>query len=92
MLHHCIEGEKVGVHGSKVVDVDCRHSPCPGGTPAPPGERGESPPPYCSSLTPPLDGRGVSPLVNGLHGDEGTRAPPRLDLSFSSLLFHVPVF
>ena len=46
MLHHCIEGEKVGVHGSKVVDVDCRHSPCPGGTPAPPGERGREPPSF----------------------------------------------
>ena len=37
MLHRCIEGEKVGVDGSKVVDVDRRHDPCPGGTPAPPG-------------------------------------------------------
>ena len=43
MLHRCIEGEKVGVDGSKIVGVDRRHDPCPGGTPAPPGERGESP-------------------------------------------------
>ena len=38
MLHRCIEGEKVGVDGSKIVDVDHHHDPCPGGTPAPPGE------------------------------------------------------
>jgi hypothetical protein len=44
VLHLCIEGERVGVDGSKIVDVDRRHDPCPGGTPAPPGERGgESP-------------------------------------------------
>ena len=41
MLHRCIEGEKVGVDGSKIVDVDRRHDPSPGGTPALPGERGE---------------------------------------------------
>ena len=40
MLHRCIEGERVGVDGSKIVDVDRRHDPCPGGVPAPPGERG----------------------------------------------------
>ena len=44
MLHCCIEGEKVGVDGSKIVDVDRRHDPCPGGTPATPGERGREPP------------------------------------------------
>ena len=45
MLHRCIEGDKVGVESSKIVDVDRRHDPCPGGTPAPQGERGggESP-------------------------------------------------
>ena len=42
-LHRCTEGEKVGVDGSKVVDVDHRHDPCPGGAPAPLGERGRSP-------------------------------------------------
>ena len=42
---------------------------------------GESPPPYSSSLTSPLDGRRVSPLVHGLHGVGEARAPPRLDLS-----------
>ena len=47
---------------------------------------GESPPPY-SSLTSSLDGRRVSPLVHGLHGSGWARAPPRLDLSLSVLLF-----
>ena len=49
MLHHFIEGEKVGVDGSKIVDVDHRHDPCPGGTLVPPGERGREPPPSSSS-------------------------------------------
>ena len=42
---------------------------------------GDSPPPSSSSLTSPLDGRRVSPLVLGSHGVGGVRAPPRLDLS-----------
>ena len=46
MLHRCIEGEKVGVDGSKIVDVDRRHDPCPGGTPAPPEARGREPPSF----------------------------------------------
>ena len=44
---------------------------------------GESPPPSSSSLTLSLGGRRVSPLVHGLHGGGGARAPPRLDLSLS---------
>ena len=44
MLHRCIEGERVGVDGSKIVDVDRRHDPSPGGTPAPLRERGREPP------------------------------------------------
>ena len=44
MLHRCIEGEKVGVDGSKIVDVDRRHDRCPGGTLAPPEARGREPP------------------------------------------------
>ena len=49
---------------------------------------GESPPSSSSSLTFPLDGRRVSPLVLGFHGGEGAGAPPRLDLSLSlSLCF-----
>ena len=55
----------------------------PGGVPAPPEARGESPPLSSSSLTFSLDGRRVSPLVHGLHGVGGARAPPRLDLSLS---------
>ena len=43
MLHRCIEGEKVGVDGSKIVDVDHRLDRCPQDTPAPPEARGESP-------------------------------------------------
>ena len=54
---------------------------------------GESPPSSSSPLTSPLDGRRVSPLVHGLHGGGGARAPPRLDLSLffsalSDLAFH----
>ena len=52
MLHRCIEGEKVGVDGSKVVGVDRRHDPC-GGTPVTPGKRGREPPPSTSSLASP---------------------------------------
>ena len=48
---------------------------------------GESPPPSYSSLTSSLDGRRVSPLVLGLHGMGGARAPPRLDLSLCLSLF-----
>ena len=59
----------------------------PGGTPAPPEARGKSPPPSSSSLTSSLDGRRVSPLVLGLHGMGGARAPPRLDLSLCLSLF-----
>ena len=40
-----------------------------------------------SSLTSSLDGRRVSPLVHGLHGKGGARAPPRLDLSLCLSLF-----
>ena len=53
MLHCCIEGEKVGVDGSKVVDVDLRHDPSPGDTLAPPSERGRETPPSSSSLASP---------------------------------------
>ena len=59
----------------------------PGGTPVPPEARGESPPPSSYSLTFSLDGRRVSPLVLGLHGVGGARAPPRLDLSLCLSLF-----
>ena len=91
MLHRCIEGEKVGDDGSKIVDVDRRLDPCPGGTPAPPEVRGREPPFFFffffffRDLS--LDGRRVSPLVHGLHGGGGARAPPRLDLSICLSLF-----
>ena len=48
---------------------------------------GEKPPSSSSSLTFSLDGRRVSPLVLGLHGMGGARAPPRLDLSLSVSAF-----
>ena len=49
--------------------------------------RGEGDPSSSSSLTSSLDGRRVSPLVLGLHGVGGARAPPRLDLSLCFSLF-----
>ena len=69
MLHRCIEGERVGDDGEEVVGVDCHCDDGPDGVPAPPGERGREPPSSSSSsssLTFPLDGRRVSPLVHGL--------------------------
>ena len=42
---------------------------------------GEGPPSSSSSLTFSLDGRRVSPLVLGLHGMGGVRAPLRLDMA-----------
>ena len=89
MLHRCIEGEKVGVDGSKIFDVDRCPDRCPDGTPAPPGERGREPPSFFF-LGLPLDGRRVPPLVLGLHGGRGAGAPLRLDLPLCSLLFRVP--
>ena len=91
MLHHCIEGQRVGVDGSKIVDVDRRHDPCPGSILVPSGERGREPPSFFFFLELPLDGRRVPPLFHGLHGGGGAGAPPRLDLSLCSLLFHVPL-
>ena len=55
MLRHCIEGDRVGVDGSKVVDVDRRHDPCPGGTPAPPGERERAPSFFFLGLPPRME-------------------------------------
>ena len=49
--------------------------------------RGEGAPSSSSSLTSSLDGRRVSPMVLGLHGVGGARAPPRLDLSLCLSLF-----
>ena len=86
-MHRYIEGENVGVDDSKIVDVDPCHDPCPGGTPAPPGEREREPPSFFFFLSLPLDGRRVPPMVHGLHGCGGARAPPRLELSICPLLF-----
>ena len=90
MLHRCIEGEKVGVDGTKVVDVDRRHDPSPGGTPAPPEARGREPPSFFFFLGLPLDGRRIPRVVHGLHGGGGAGAPPRLDLPLCSPLFRAP--
>ena len=89
MLHCCIEGERVGVDGRKIVDVDRHDDPCPDGTPAPPGERGRAPTSFFFFLGLPLDGRRVPPLVHGLHGGGGAGARPRLDLPLCSLLVRV---
>jgi len=51
------------------------------------GEGASSSSSSSSSLTSSLDGRRVSPLVLGLHGMGGARAPPRLDLSLCLSLF-----
>ena len=87
MLHRCIEGEKVGVYGRKIVDVHRHHDPSPDDIPSPPGERGREPPSFFLFLGLPLDGRRVLPLVHGLHGGGGAGAPPRLDLPLCSLVF-----
>ena len=87
MLHRCIEGERVGDDGGEVVGVDHRHDDGPDGVPVPPGERWREPPFFFFFLGLPLDGRRVSPLVLGLHGGGGARAPSRLDLSLCFLLF-----
>ena len=92
MLHRCIEGEKVGVDGSKIVDVDRCHDPSPAALRRHRDIGGESPPPSSSSLASPLDGTRVPPLVHGLHGAGGVGAPLRLDLPLCSLLFRIFYF
>ncbi len=82
-----VEGDEDVGEDDRGVGVDCGDDDGPGGVPAPPGERGRGPPPPSSSLTSPLDGRRVSPLVHGLHGGGGARAPSRLDLSLCLSLF-----
>ena len=92
MLHCCIEVERVGVDGGEVVGVDRRHDDCPGGVPAPPGERGREPPSFFFFLGLPLDGRRVPPLFHGHHGSRRGGAPPRLDLSLSVLFCFASLF
>ena len=82
-------GEDGGGVGEDHGDDDGGH----GSVPTPPEERGEGPPSSSSSLTSSLDGRRVSPLVLGLHGMGGARAPSRLDLSLClSICFYVLLF
>ena len=92
VLHRCIEGEKVGVDCSKIVDVDRRHDPCPGGTPAPPGERGREPPSFFFFLG--LLPRWEEGFPSGPWPSwrRRGRSPSRLDLPLCSLLFFLPVF
>ena len=55
------------------------------------GSKGERAPSFFFFLDLPLDGRRVSPLVLGLHGVGGARAPSRLDLSLCfCVLFFCP--
>ena len=54
-------GEGIGVDSSKIVDVDRRPDRCPGGTPAPPGERGREPPSFLFFLGLPLRWEESSP-------------------------------
>ena len=77
MLHRCIKEERVGVDGSKIVDVDCRPDRCPSGTPVPPEVRGSEPPFFFLDVLPrwekgfpsgpwsPWRGRGESPSEIG---------------------------
>ena len=72
------------------VGVDCGDDDGPSGVLVPPGERGRGAPSSSSSsssLSFPIDGRRVSPMVHGLHGVGGARAPQRLDLSLCLSLF-----
>ena len=80
-------GGRVGDDGGEVVGVDCDDDDGPGGIPVPPKARGREPPSFFFFLDLSLDGRRVSPLVLGLHGMGGARAPPRLDLSLCLSLF-----
>ena len=88
MLHRCIEGEKVGVDGSKIVGVDRRHDPSPGGVPAPPRERGREPPSFFFLGLPPSWEEG-SPLCSMDSKAVEGREPLRDWMSLCPLVFHV---
>ena len=90
MLHRCIEGEKVGVDGSKIIDVDCRPDRCPGGTPVPSEARGREPPSlfFFLGLLPRWEKGFPSGPWSPWHGRGET--PPRLDLPLCPLLFRAP--
>ena len=82
------EGDEDVGEGDRGVGVDRRHTMMASAVFRCHRERGgESPPSSPSSLIFSLDGRRVSPLVHGLHGGGGARAPPRLDLSLCLSLF-----
>ena len=82
------EGDEDVGEDDRGVGVDRRHTMMAPTTLQRHQERGgESPHPSSFSLTTPLDGRRVAPLVLGLHGMGGARAPLRLDLSLCLSLF-----
>src|SRR3989337_2279323 len=81
VLHHCIEGERVGVDGGEVVGVDRRHDGSPGGAPAPPKERGREPPSFFFLLSLPTRWEESFPSGPWLPWLPEGRSPPRLDLS-----------
>ena len=85
MLHRCIEGERVGVDGSNSVDVDRHHDPCPGGTPAPPEERGREPPSFFFFLDLPPRWEESSPLWSMASMAAKGREPLRDWISLSVL-------
>ena len=80
-------GGRVGDDGGEVVGEDCGDDDGPRWHSGATGSEGERAPSFFFFLDLPLDGRRVSPLVHGLHGTRGARAPPRLDLSLCLSLF-----
>ena len=91
MLHRCIEGEKVGVDGSKIVDVDRRPDRCPGGTPAPPEARGRAPLLLLLLPWPPPRWEESSPSGPWSPWLRRGGNPSEIASPFCSLLFRVPL-
>ena len=85
MLHRCNEGERVGVDGSKIVDLDHRPDHCPGGTPAPPEARGREPPYFIFILGLPPRWEGEFPLWSLVSMVAEGREPLRDWISLSVL-------
>ena len=92
MLHRCIEGEKVGVDGSKVVDVDHPQDPSPGDVPAPSRERGREPPYFFFFLGHPPRWEESSPSIPWPPWWRRGGSPSEIGPSLCSLLFLVHVF
>ena len=86
MLHHFIEGERVGDDGGEVDGVDRHHDDGHGGIPAPSGERGEIPPPSSFSLASP-DMGGEFPLWS-IDSMVAEGRDPLRDWIFLSVLFY----